>query len=112
MLDYPGGPTVILISSMANDTPVDHVIRGHKATLKFTNTGFTITPQREFAKDMQPIVHQKTGARGSDAAPSQSAGGHPLERAAQVRLHAGLLRRGGLRDGRAIVPQAQVHGVG
>jgi len=61
MLDYPGGPSVILISSMANDTPVDHVIRGHKATLQFTRTGFTITPQREFAKDMQPIVHQKTG---------------------------------------------------
>jgi hypothetical protein len=47
---------------MANDTAVDHVIRGHRATLQFTKTGFTITPQREFAKDMQPIVHQKTGA--------------------------------------------------
>jgi len=61
-LDYPGGPSVILISSMANDTPVDHVIRGHKATLEFTRTGFTITPQKAFAKDMQPITHQKTGA--------------------------------------------------
>src|SRR5712692_8895657 len=61
-LDYPGGPSVILISSMANDTPVDHVIRGHKATLQFTKTGFTITPQKDFAKDMQPIEHQKTGA--------------------------------------------------
>lgn len=61
VLDYPGGPSVILISSMANDTPVDHVIRGHKATLAFTKTGFTITPQREFSKDMQPIIHQKTG---------------------------------------------------
>ena len=53
MLEYPGGPTVLLVSSMANDTPVEHVLRGHKATLKFTRTGFTITPQREFAKDMQ-----------------------------------------------------------
>jgi predicted dehydrogenase len=35
LLDYPGGPTVSLVSSMANDTPVDHVIRGHKATLQF-----------------------------------------------------------------------------
>ena len=61
-LDYPNGPSVILISSMANDTPVDHVIRGHKATLQFTNTGFTITPQKAFAKDVQPITHQKTGA--------------------------------------------------
>jgi len=61
VLDYPGGPSVILVSSMANDTAVDHVIRGHKATLEFTRTGFTITPQREFAKDMQPITHQKAG---------------------------------------------------
>src|SRR6185295_5060432 len=61
VLDYPGGPSVILVSSMANDTAVDHVIRGHKATLEFTRTGFTITPQREFAKDMQPITHQKSG---------------------------------------------------
>jgi predicted dehydrogenase len=62
LLEYPGGPNVILVSSMANDTPVEHVLRGHKATLKFTRTGFTITPQREFAKDMQEITHQKTGA--------------------------------------------------
>jgi predicted dehydrogenase len=61
-LDYPGGPSVILISSMANDTPVGHMIRGHKATLEFTKTGFTITPQKAFAKDMQPITHQKTGS--------------------------------------------------
>jgi hypothetical protein len=62
LLNYPQGLTVQLISSMANDTPVDHVIRGHKATLAFTKTGFTITPQKAFVKDMQPITHQKTGA--------------------------------------------------
>jgi predicted dehydrogenase len=60
-LDYPGGPSVVLISSMANDSPVDHVIRGHKATLQFTRTGFTIKPQREYAKETQPIEHKKTG---------------------------------------------------
>ena len=62
LLDYPGGPTVQLISSMANDSKVGHLIRGHKATLEFTPTGFTITPQRQFAADMpEPIIHQKTG---------------------------------------------------
>ncbi|HWQ56027.1 MAG TPA: Gfo/Idh/MocA family oxidoreductase [Bryobacteraceae bacterium] len=61
MLEYPGGPNVLLVSSMANDTPVDHVLRGHKATLKFTRTGFTITPQQEYAKDMQEITFQKKG---------------------------------------------------
>jgi predicted dehydrogenase len=71
--DYPGGPTVVLISSMGNDTPIDHVIRGHKATLQFTNTGFTITPQEATSADVIPgaggkkegegnIVYKKTGA--------------------------------------------------
>ena len=51
-----------MISSQANDTKVPHLIRGHKATLEFTSTGFTITPQRLYAADMQPIEHVKTGA--------------------------------------------------
>jgi predicted dehydrogenase len=50
--DYPGGPTVILVSSMANDTPIDHVIRGHKATLRFTPEGFEITPQKSTNQDI------------------------------------------------------------
>jgi len=62
MLDYPGGPTVILVSSLANDTPVEHVLRGHKATLRFTRTGFVIEPQRLFAKEVQPVEFKKTGA--------------------------------------------------
>jgi predicted dehydrogenase len=64
LLDYPGGTTVQLISSMANEHRVEHVIRGHKATLEFTNTGFTIAPEPIFAKDpsVKQIVHQKSGA--------------------------------------------------
>ncbi len=45
-LDYPEKLTVLLVSSMANDTPIRHLIRGHKATLEFTREGFTITPQK------------------------------------------------------------------
>ncbi len=62
LLDYPGGPTVQLVSSMANDTPVQHLLRGHKATLEFTNTGFTVHPQKLFAKDVKPFTYKKTGA--------------------------------------------------
>ncbi len=65
LCDYPGGPTVVLISSMANDTPIDHVIRGHKATLQFTREGFTITPQnlsRGSGEELKPISYKKTGA--------------------------------------------------
>jgi predicted dehydrogenase len=65
-LEYPGGPTVMLISSQANDTPVDHDLRGHKATLKFTSTGFTITPQKMFAKDMKPIEYKRKGAESTE----------------------------------------------
>ena len=52
LADYPGGPTVVLISSMANDTPISHVIRGHKATLTFTRQGFEITPQKATNEDV------------------------------------------------------------
>ncbi len=62
LADYPGGPTMQLISSMANEAPVDHMIRGHKATLYFTPTGFTIKPEKDYEKDMQPITYVKKGA--------------------------------------------------
>lgn len=66
MLEYPEGLTVLLVSSMANDTPVGHVLRGHKATLEFTRTGFTITPQRLYAKQVKPVTYQKHGAEALD----------------------------------------------
>jgi predicted dehydrogenase len=62
LADYPGGPTMQLVSSMGNDTAVGHMIRGHTATLYFTPTGFTIKPQQEFEKDMQPVTYQKKGS--------------------------------------------------
>lgn len=62
LLDYPQGLTVQLVSSMANETPVDHLLRGHKATLEFTPTGFVIRPQSLYKNDLKEIVHKKTGA--------------------------------------------------
>jgi len=62
LADYPEGLTIQLISSMANDAPVEHMIRGHKATLYFTKTGFKIVPQEASAKDMQPVTYEKKGA--------------------------------------------------
>lgn len=66
MLDYPGGTTVMLISSLANDTPVAHTLRGHKATLEFTPTGFTIHPQKLYASEVKPFVHKKTGGEDTE----------------------------------------------
>jgi predicted dehydrogenase len=73
LCDYPAGPTVVLISSMANDTAIDHVIRGHKATLQFNRDGFVITPQEitgergsdlaePAAKELRLLVYKKRGA--------------------------------------------------
>jgi hypothetical protein len=62
LLDYPGGPTIQLISTMANDTAVPHLIRGHKATLEFDRNGFTIKPQRVANKEGKEITYKKTGA--------------------------------------------------
>lgn len=66
LLDYPGGPTVMLISSLANDTPVPHLLRGHKATLEFTPTGFVIRPQKLFANQAKEFVHVKTGGEDTE----------------------------------------------
>jgi predicted dehydrogenase len=66
LLDYPEGVTVQLVSSMANDTPVDHLLRGNKATLQFTRTGFTITPQSIHADSVKPVTHTRKG--GEDIA--------------------------------------------
>ena len=65
LCDYPGGPTVSLVSSLANDTPVEHVLRGHRATLEFTRTGFVITPQRTSTKDIiNPVSGSTTDEKG------------------------------------------------
>ena len=70
MLDYPGGPTVILVSSMANDTPVEHVLRGHLAAsarggrqraagdhlADFLQTFLTTERKRLLADHLHPVV--------------------------------------------------------
>ena len=66
LLDYPDGITVQLVSSMANDAPIDHMIRGHHATLHFTREGFLIRPQRTFEKEARQVTHIKTGGEEVD----------------------------------------------
>lgn len=62
LLDYPEGLTVQLVSSMANDTPVEHMLRGNKATLEFTRTGFSVKPQKLYEDEVKPVEFTKTGA--------------------------------------------------
>ena len=65
LLDYPEGLTVQLVSSMANSSTIEHMLRGHKATLSFNREGFVIKPQEPFAQDTQEIVYKKTGAENT-----------------------------------------------
>ncbi len=62
LLDYPDGLTMQLISSMASDARVDHMIRGNKATLYFTREGFHIEAQRGFENEVKEVKHRKGGA--------------------------------------------------
>lgn len=61
MLDYPNGPTICLVSSMANGAPIRHMIRGSKATLTFTNEGFEITPEKHMEKTIKPVQYKREG---------------------------------------------------
>ena len=62
MLEYPEGMTVLLTSTMANRSPVRHTIRGHHATLEFTDEGFAITPEEEFSNQTSSLSYRRTGS--------------------------------------------------
>ena len=66
LADYPSGMTMQLVSTLANDTPVEHMLRGHKATLVFTRTGFKIVPQRIYASEVKEFEYKKTGTESNE----------------------------------------------
>ncbi len=56
--EYPRGMTVYVLGTMSNRVGVDHLIRGYRGTMQFTNTGW-------IARDKDGKVlgeHKKTGA--------------------------------------------------
>lgn len=55
--EYPRGMTVYVLGTMSNRVGIDHLIRGYRATLFFTNDGWVIRD-----KDGKVLrSHQKTG---------------------------------------------------
>ena len=62
MLEYPEGMTVLLTSTMANSSPVRHTIRGHHATLEFTDDGFEIMPEAAFSDKASSVSYRRTGS--------------------------------------------------
>jgi predicted dehydrogenase len=60
--DYDEGCQVIVTATMANDHPIEEVIRGHTATIKFTGDGFDILPQKLSNRPGTPNSKQATAA--------------------------------------------------
>jgi predicted dehydrogenase len=61
-IDYPGGPTVVLLSSMCNDEQMPHEIRGHFGTIEFKDNDAILRPQRiGKSKEVITLKGEKTG---------------------------------------------------
>lgn len=55
--EYPRGMTVYVLGTMSNRVGIDHLIRGYRGTLEFTNTGWVARD-----KDLKVLAeHKKTG---------------------------------------------------
>ncbi len=66
LLEYPEGINVLLVSTMANETKIRHVIRGNKGTIEFDRKGFSVMPERLYKDEVKPQRYEKTG--GEDMA--------------------------------------------
>jgi predicted dehydrogenase len=63
LIEYPNGPSVLLIASLGNNWGLPMLIRGSKATLVFEGPGAVIYPQREIVGDRpKKEVARKRGA--------------------------------------------------
>lgn len=45
VIEYPDGPSLLLVASVANDSGIPMLIRGHEATISFEGPGAVIRPQ-------------------------------------------------------------------
>ena len=66
LLEYPEGIDVLLVSSMASQKSIRHVIRGNKGSIEFTREGFLVEPENLFKDEVRPRAHKKSG--GEDMA--------------------------------------------
>ena len=106
--EYPRGMTVYVLGTMSNRVGIDHLIRGYRATLYFTPTGWVI-------KDKDDKVleeHKKTGARGHPFAPHELAQPPAQRRAAELPGRIGDGRRGGRVHGQRVVAHRPDDGLG
>jgi predicted dehydrogenase len=62
ILEYPNGPTVYALGTMANQHDIQHCIRGYEATLVFEDPGFKIYSETDPTK----VLHEHTRTGGED----------------------------------------------
>ena len=106
--EYPRGMTVYVLGTMSNRVGIDHLIRGYRATLYFTNTGWEIRD-----KDGKLLEsHQKTGGEDIIPAPHEPAQPLAARRAAELSGRAGHGRRGGRLHGLRVVADRPDDGLG
>jgi len=51
VIEYPNGPSLLLVGSVANDSGIPMLIRGHEATVYFEDPGAIIRPQGAVTHD-------------------------------------------------------------
>lgn len=53
VIEYPDGPSLLLLASVANNSAIPMLIRGHEATVSFEDPGAVIRPQGAVARDRE-----------------------------------------------------------
>jgi predicted dehydrogenase len=63
-IEYPNGPSILLVGSVTNDTALPTLIRGTKATLTFDGPGAIIEPQAAAKKEIkrEEIKRERQGS--------------------------------------------------
>ncbi len=67
--DYDEGCQVLVMATMANDTSIDEVIRGHTGTIIFERDGFRVVPQEIAGRPAPPGRNKSEGGEYVDAKP-------------------------------------------
>ncbi len=106
--EYPRGMTVYVLGTMSNRVGIDHLIRGYRATLYFTPTGWEIKD-----KDGKVLEDaQEDRRRGHPLAPHQPAQPPASRRAVELPGRVGHGRRGGRVHGLRVVAHRPDDGLG
>jgi hypothetical protein len=65
MADFPAGHTIFVAGSTANELGLPDLIRGHKGNMFIGRDSLRITPEREFAEEVEEM-NEKVGGTGED----------------------------------------------